>query len=250
MKKYRFLSMFLMIALLLPTTAMALEDPAPACTAALVVDATYDEVLYEMNAHEKRYPASITKIMTALLTLEAVERGELNLNDMITAPPGIHNGLPADGSTQNIKSGEELSLLDLLYCALVASANESCNVLAYAVAGDTEVFIEMMNQRAAELGMTGTHFVNTHGIHDDDHYTTTLHLGIGKTCCTQPLGTRHLEELHIVRVMHNTHLIGMVILYAYFCLKTLHSNPHLTYSIERTDKKFILKNSTTSQICK
>lgn len=172
MKKLRFICVLLLLALMLPSTALALEDPAPQCTAALLVDATYDEVLYEMNAHEKRYPASITKIMTTLLTLEAVERGELSLDDVITAPQGIYNGLSADSSTANIKSGEQMTLLDLLYCALVASANESCNVLAYAVSGDTETFVALMNQRAAELGMTGTHFANTHGLHDDNHYTT------------------------------------------------------------------------------
>lgn len=175
MKKYyfiRFLAVFLMLATLLPGTALALEDPAPEATAALLVDATYGEILYEMNAHEKRYPASITKIMTALLTLEAVDRGELALTDIITAPPGIHIGLSADSSTQNIRHGEEMTLEDLLYCTLVASANEACNVLAYAVAGDTPTFVEWMNRRAAELGMTGTHYTNTHGLHDDDHYTT------------------------------------------------------------------------------
>ncbi len=172
MKKSRFLALLLLLALLLPTAAFALEDPAPAATAALLVDATYDEVLYELNAHEKRYPASITKVMTALLTLEAVDRGELALTDIITAPSGIHNGLSADSSTANIKSGEQLSLLDLLYCVLLPSANEACNVLAYVVAGGVDDFVALMNQRAAELGMTGTHYVNTHGLHDEDHYTT------------------------------------------------------------------------------
>ena len=174
MKKYRFLSLLLFFAILLPysTCAMALEDPAPECTAALVVDATYNEILYEMNAHEKRYPASLTKVMTALLALEAVDQGKLALDDIITAPAGIHNGLPADGSTQNIKSGEEMSLKNLLYCILLPSANEACNVVAHAVSGSVEAFVALMNERAAEMGMTGTHFVNTHGLHDDNHYTT------------------------------------------------------------------------------
>ena len=175
MKKYhffRFAAVFFILTLLLPNAALALQDPAPEATAALVVDATHGEVLYELNAHEKRYPASITKIMTALLTLEAVDRGELALDDIITAPPGIHNGLSADSSTQNIRNGEQMTLEDLLYCTLVASANEACNVLAHAVAGGVEPFVERMNQRAFELGMTGTHFTNTHGLHDDDHYTT------------------------------------------------------------------------------
>ena len=172
MKKYRFLALLLLLALLLPGSALALDDPGADATAALLVDADYNVVLYEFNAHEKRYPASITKVMTALLTLEAVDRGELSLSDMITAPEGIHNGLAADGSTQNIKSGEVMSLKDLLYCVLLPSANEACNVLAYAVAGGVDEFVALMNQRAAELGMTGTHFANTHGLHDDNHYTT------------------------------------------------------------------------------
>ncbi len=175
MKKKRFFIFLALLALLLPTAApaaQALEDPAPACSAALLVDASYDQVLYEYHAREKRYPASITKIMTALLTLEAVDRGELSLDDVITAPNGIYADLSADSSTQNIKGGEQMTLLDFLYCALVPSANESCNVLACAVAGDIPTFVSRMNQRAAELGMEGTHYVNTHGLHDDQHYTT------------------------------------------------------------------------------
>ncbi len=110
--------------------------------------------------------------MTAMLALEAVDRGELALNDMITAPPGIHSGLTLDDSTQNIKSGERISLLDLLYCVLLPSANEACNMVAHAVSGSVQDFLDLMNRRAAELGMTNTHFSNTHGLHADDHYTT------------------------------------------------------------------------------
>ena len=87
-------------------------------------------------------------------------------------PEGIYNNLSADSSTANIKSGEIMSLKDLLYCVLLPSANEACNILAYAVAGGVDEFVALMNQRAAELGMTGTHFANTHGLHDENHYTT------------------------------------------------------------------------------
>ena len=172
MKKYRFLSLLLLLVLLLTPSALALEDPAPEATAALLIDADHEMVLYDLNAHEKRYPASITKIMTALLVLEAVDRGELALTDVITAPQGIYYGITAGASTQNIKSGEEMTLLDLLYCTLVPSANEACNVLAHAVSDSIDAFVEQMNLRAAELGMTGTHYANTHGLHDDNHYTT------------------------------------------------------------------------------
>lgn len=172
MKKYRFLALLLLLVMLLPMSAKAAPAPDVEATAALLIDATYNEVLYELNIHEKRHPASITKIMTALLALEAVDRGELALSDMITAPQGIHNDLSPDSSTQNIKSGERMSLLDLLYCVLVPSANEGCNMVAFAVSGSIPDFVDLMNRRAAELGMTNTHFTNTHGLPDENHYTT------------------------------------------------------------------------------
>ena len=172
MKKFRFFVFILLALLTLPIQALALDDPAPEATAALVVDATYDTVLYDLNAHERRYPASITKVMTALLTLEAAERGELTLDQMITATEAIHTDMVPDGSTQNIKTGETMSVKDVLCCLLIASANESANFLAITVAGDIPSFVALMNQRAAELGMKDTHFANPHGLHRDDHYTT------------------------------------------------------------------------------
>ncbi|MCD8331214.1 MAG: D-alanyl-D-alanine carboxypeptidase [Oscillospiraceae bacterium] len=176
MKKIHFFRRFLILtcilALLLPGAALAVDTPEVEATAALLVDAENNTVLYELNATEKRYPASITKIMTALLTLEAVDRGELTLDQMITAPSWIYDDLESGSSTQDIQSGEELSVLDLLYCTMLPSACEACNVLAYAVSGSIESFVELMNERAQELGMEDTHYVNTHGLHDDDHYTT------------------------------------------------------------------------------
>lgn len=148
----------------------ALEEPA--CKAALVMDAGTGTVLYDFHGGEKNYPASITKIMTALLTLEAVERGELSLEQVVTVPEGFDGDLELGGTSQNLKVGEEIGVLELLYCALVASANDACNVLATAVAGDVPSFVSRMNHRAEELGLTGTHFVNAHGLHAEEHYTT------------------------------------------------------------------------------
>lgn len=175
MKKYRFLSgllamVFLLSALTLP--ALALEDPDPQCGAAIVVDGDYGEVLYEKNAHERMYPASITKIMTSLLVLEAVERGELSLDMEVTASETAIAALTSGASTQNIKPGEVLTLEQLLYCDLVASANEACNIMAELVGGTMENFAVLMNERAAELGMENTHFVNPNGLHDPEHYST------------------------------------------------------------------------------
>ena len=184
MKKSRLLSLFLALILVLSLAApfasaaeggsgsAILDGMAVDAKAAILVDPDTDEILYELNAHDKMYPASITKVMTCLLTLEAVDRGELSLDQTVTASQAIHTGIGDNASTADIKEGEQLRIIDLLYAALIPSANEACNVMAEAVSGDIATFVDLMNQRAAELGMTGTHFANTHGYHDDNHYTT------------------------------------------------------------------------------
>ena len=115
---------------------------------ALLIDMDTEQVLYEQAADEQRYPASITKIMTALLTLEAVGRGELDLNDVITMDDAALADLTPDSSTAGLQAGEEITVRNLLYCLLLASANEAANALAIAVAGDIPTFVEQMNQRA------------------------------------------------------------------------------------------------------
>lgn len=173
--------LFLLLCALLTTlfpfpVQAAAEDTEPSfeldATAALLVDADYDQVLFEKSAHDKRYPASITKVMTALLTLEAIEDGTLSEDQIITVSSTALAGMTDDASTQNIKAGEQISVKNLLYCLLVPSANEAAGILAEAVSGSIDAFVVRMNERAAELGMTDTHFANPSGLHDDDHYTT------------------------------------------------------------------------------
>ena len=139
---------------------------------ALLIDMDTEQVLYEQAADEQRYPASITKIMTALLTLEAVGRGELDLNDVITMDDAALADLTPDSSTAGLQAGEEITVRNLLYCLLLASANEAANALAIAVAGDIPTFVEQMNQRAAELGMADTCFVNCTGLPAAGHLTS------------------------------------------------------------------------------
>ncbi len=175
MKKMRVVSLLLSVLLMAGILAPAAHAaPAPDITAgaALLMDAEHDEVLFEKNAHQKMYPASLTKVMTALLVLEAIDAGQLTLDQVVTASTTFSEGLSIYGSSQNIKAGEQLSVRDLLYCLLVASANEAGNILAQEVSGTTAAFVEQMNQRAAQLGCEGTHFANAHGLHDDNHYTT------------------------------------------------------------------------------
>ena len=176
MKFRRFCTVFLLLALLvtqlLPVTAYAVEDIQIEARAALLVDGATGTVLLDQDAHTKQYPASITKVMTALLVFEAIDRGELRMDTPITASANSVAGLPDDASTADIVAGETLTVEQLLYCLLVVSANEVGNILAEAVSGSVTAFVADMNQRAQELGCENTHFVNTSGLPDNEHYTT------------------------------------------------------------------------------
>ena len=176
MKKQRFLSLFLLLSLLvslfLTPEACAYKDFDLDARAGLLIEANTGEVLFEKNAHAENFPASITKVMTALLVFEAIDRGELALTDPVTASETALHGLPADGSTANIKAGETLTVEQLLNCMLIVSANEACNILAEAVCGDIQTFVARMNERAGQLGCENTHYVNAHGLHDSNHYSS------------------------------------------------------------------------------
>ena len=150
------------------TTAGGLADPLIDATAALLVNADTGMVLYEKNADERRYPASTTKVMTALLTLEHVE----DLEEIVTAQESDFENVTADSSNADIKVGEQVRVIDLLYALMLPSANEAAYMLARHVGGSYEEFVNMMNARAQELGCTGTHFSNPCGLHADDHYST------------------------------------------------------------------------------
>ncbi|MCF0122893.1 MAG: D-alanyl-D-alanine carboxypeptidase, partial [Ruminiclostridium sp.] len=141
-------------------------------TASLLIDMSTDQILHESNAEERRYPASITKVMTGLLTLEAISRGELTMDTVVTVSSDALTDITDDSSTANLMAGEEVTVHDLLYCLLVVSANEAANILAMTVSGDVPTFVDLMNRRAEELGMKNTHFANPHGLHHPDHYTT------------------------------------------------------------------------------
>jgi len=175
MKKCRLAAMLLSVLLLaglFAPAAHAAQAPELTAGAALLMDAANDELLYEKNANKRMYPASLTKVMTALLVLEEVDAGRLSLDQIVTASNTFTAGLTANGSTQDIKPGEQMTLRDLLYCLLVASANEAANILAETVDGTVPTFVERMNRRAQELGCADTHFANPHGLHNDDHYIT------------------------------------------------------------------------------
>ena len=181
MKMKRTLSVFLpalmLVSLLASPFAAAAEPSLPAdpeimAKAALLVDAETDAIAYEKNAHQILYPASLTKIMTAILTLEAIESGRISLYQEVTASETAVKSLPSDSSNAGIKVGEVLTVENLLYCMMVVSANESANILAETVAGSIPAFVAEMNKKAEALGCENTHFMNPHGYHDSQHYTS------------------------------------------------------------------------------
>lgn len=143
------------------------NKPSIESEAALLIDNKTGKILYEKNASKKMYPASTTKIMTAILTLE-----NCNLNDIITASYNAVQSVPEGYANAEIQIGEQLSVKQLLQLLLVHSANDSANVLAEHVGGSIDSFVSMMNTKAHELGLSNTHFTNAFGKQDSNHYTT------------------------------------------------------------------------------
>lgn len=146
------------------------SDPAFSvdATAAMLVEMNSGTVVYEKNADDKVYPASLTKIMTCMLALELCK----DLAEEVTVTESALAGLDPDGSTASLQVGEVLTMEDLLYCIMLPSANDACCVVAEHLGGTIDAFVEKMNEKAQALGCTGTHFANPDGLHDDDHYTT------------------------------------------------------------------------------
>lgn len=163
-----------------PAPAVKNDDglTVPDLTAKEVVLADLDDgkMIYSKDMDTKAYPASLTKIMTVFLAVEAIEAGKVSAADKIAAYDDCLSGLEPESSTANIKPGEVLTLEQLMYCALVASANEACNIIAEYIGGSISGFVDMMNARAEALGCKGTHFANPNGMPNDNHYTTAYDL--------------------------------------------------------------------------
>lgn len=175
MKKIKLLPLILLLCVLLTAlspAALALDDPTVTAGAVVLADADTGRIFFSKDADVKMYPASLTKVMTVLLAIEAIDRGDVSLYDKVTAQQDCLVGMDEAGSTASITPGEIMSLQDLLYCAMVESANEACNIIGEYIAGSLSAFVERMNARAQELGCSGTHFANTHGLPDENHYTT------------------------------------------------------------------------------
>lgn len=150
------------------------DELAEHAGAAILMDSSSGKILFSKNPDKKVYPASTTKIMTAILVLENTE----DLSTVVTAQTKAIEEITREHSNMGILIGEELTIEQLLYGMLVYSANDAANVLAIHTAGGIDEFSVMMNEKAKELGCTGTNFSNPHGFHDDDHYTTAYDLAL------------------------------------------------------------------------
>jgi len=144
------------------------ENPSITATSSLIFDITDQTVLYADNVYEKLYPASVTKILTALIVLEQCE----NLSEIVTISHNAANITEPGAKKCGFNEGDQIVLRDLLYSFLVFSGNDAGIALAEYVAGTEHAFADLMNQKAKDLGALHSNFVNSHGLHSDEHYTT------------------------------------------------------------------------------
>ena len=170
--KWRYLLIFTLIAFIVTSISnitFAQEVPTITAPNGVLIDYETGKVLFDKNAHQQTYPASTTKVMTAVLVLE-----NANLDDKVT----IDYDLYVDGSSMYLLKGESFTVKELLQALLIRSANDTAEALAIHVAGSVEKFVEMMNQRAKELGALNTNFSNPHGLPDTSHVTTAYDLAM------------------------------------------------------------------------
>lgn len=173
MKNRRFPAAVLLLAILCSLSfsfraAAAREgEPKIRSNAAILYEVTSGELVYEKNGKQKAYPASTTKIMTALLALENCE-----MDEPVTVTRAALNTVSPGSSIAGLQNGEVLTMYEMLECLLVASGNDAASVIAVHIGGTVAQFVEMMNERSRELGCTSTHYTNPSGLHDEEHYTT------------------------------------------------------------------------------
>lgn len=142
---------------------------------AILMEESTGNILYESNPDERLPIASVTKVMTMLLIMEAVDSGKISLDDMVTVS---ENAMSYGGSTMFLETGEQLTVNDMLKGIAVASANDGCVAMAEHLAGSESAFVDMMNEKAKELGMENTHFMNTNGLDEEDHYSSARDVAI------------------------------------------------------------------------
>jgi D-alanyl-D-alanine carboxypeptidase (penicillin-binding protein 5/6) len=174
-KNKLFILLLAFLILLFGVSAAAAQEFEFQSEAQLLIDTGSRQILYENNAHEKLYPASVTKIMTMLLAMEALEEGKVKLDDYI---PISEEAAGHGGSQIFLSPGDRITFEDLMIGIGVGSANDGSWAMAEFLAGSVEAFADQMNEKAKELGMENTNFVNPHGLHDENHYTTAYDISL------------------------------------------------------------------------
>ncbi len=161
-----------------PFVQVAAEESADVsitAPAAILIEASTGQVLFEKNCHEQRPPASVTKIMTMLLVMEAIDNGQIKQDDLVTCSEFAAS---MGGSQVYLEPGEQMTVRDMLKAVAVASGNDAAVALAEHVAGSQEAFVNLMNERAVGLGMQDTHFVNCNGLDDPAHLTSAYDIAL------------------------------------------------------------------------
>jgi serine-type D-Ala-D-Ala carboxypeptidase (penicillin-binding protein 5/6) len=171
--------------------------PALAAKSALLMDAKSGQILWAKDEHAKRFPASVTKIMTMLLTYEAVEKGEKKLTDTV---PISKTAYGVEGSSVWLDPKEQFTLQEMLEFIAIPSANDACVATAEFIGGSEEAFVARMNQKAKELGMKDTHFADTNGLHDPNHYSSAYDIGL----MAHELITKYPQVLEISKIQSKT----------------------------------------------
>ncbi|NLT96519.1 MAG: D-alanyl-D-alanine carboxypeptidase [Clostridia bacterium] len=161
---------------------------------AILIEANSGKILYEKNAHERRAPASVTKLMTLLVAIEAIKDGRGSYDDVVIAS---ENAWRLGGSQIWLEPGEKMTLKELLIAIAVGSANDACVAVAEHLYGSQNAFVEVMNQRAQQLGLKNTHFVNPYGLPAEEHYTSAYDMAqIGREAL------KHEEILQLTSIKH------------------------------------------------
>lgn len=181
---------FIVMVVLFNTSYVLADSQKPnlVSKAAILMDNKTGKILYAKNENEKMYPASTTKIMTAILTLE-----NCHLDEVVTVSYDAVMSIPDGYSSAFLQVGEQLTVEQLLQLLLVHSANDAANTLAEYVGGSVESFVSMMNTKVHELGLSHTHFTNTFGMHDDNHYTTAQDLALIMQYCIKNNNFRRIS---------------------------------------------------------
>ena len=164
------------IILTLPKPVFATNvELAENAKSAIIIETTTGEILYEKNIHERYAPASMTKMMSLLLVMEYIEDGGMKYTDKVRVS---ENASSMGGSQIFLKTGEEMTVNDLLKGVSIASANDAITALAERVAGTTEAFVKKMNDKAKNLGLNNTNFQNVHGLDEENHYSSAYDMAI------------------------------------------------------------------------